>query len=209
MAASTPLLDLPEGRVDPRHRDRLIGGLLASIEERGYPATTIADIVRHAHVSKRTFYKHFADKEEALRALYVFASENLQQRIAAASADEREWKLRCHAAVRGFAQGLAEYPGLARTILIELPATGPRSLSLRAEVHDRFAHTIADLAAQARAQHPALRPITPELATAITGAIHELMLRALQDGKIDPERVADTATELIAAVLTAPSQTAT
>lgn len=205
---SSPLLDLPEGRVDPRHRERLIGGLLASIEERGYSATAIADIVRHARVSKRTFYKHFADKEEALRALYTFATENLEQRIADAITDEQQWKPRFHSAIRAFALGLAEYPGLARTILLELPAAGPLSLTLRAEFHDRFAQALRDGADQARFQQSGLRPLTDDLATAIIGAVYELMLRALQDDEIDPRRIADTTTELIAAVLAAPSETA-
>ena len=37
-------------------RRRLLDGLAASISERGYRDTTVADIVRHARTSKRTFY---------------------------------------------------------------------------------------------------------------------------------------------------------
>jgi AcrR family transcriptional regulator len=47
-------------------RDRLLDGLTASIGERGYRDTTVADIVRHARTSKRTFYEQFASKEECL-----------------------------------------------------------------------------------------------------------------------------------------------
>lgn len=204
MAESTRLDDLPAGRVDPRHRDRLIGGLLASIEERGYAATTIADIVRHAGVSKRTFYKHFADKEETLRALYRFAGDNLEQRVVGAISEERDWRAAPYAAVRAFAQGLAEYPGLARTILLELPATGPLSLALRTEFHDRFAATFSAFVRDARAEKLEVNELTPDLAAAIIGAVYELTIRSLQSGKIDPDHVADTAARLIIAVLTAP-----
>ena len=51
-------------------REALTGGLAAAIADKGYAATTIADIVMHARVSKRTFYEHFADKEACLMALY-------------------------------------------------------------------------------------------------------------------------------------------
>jgi hypothetical protein len=46
-----------EAVVDDTHpfRLRLLDGLAASIGERGYRATTVADIVRHARTSKRTF----------------------------------------------------------------------------------------------------------------------------------------------------------
>ena len=46
-------------------RRRLLDGLAASIEERGYRETTVADIVRHARTSKRTFYDHFPTKDAA------------------------------------------------------------------------------------------------------------------------------------------------
>ena len=46
--------------------ERLLDGLASSISERGYRETTVADIVRHARTSKRTFYEQFAGKEECL-----------------------------------------------------------------------------------------------------------------------------------------------
>src|SRR3984885_6292881 len=49
--------------VDP-FRQRLLDGLAASITERGYRARTIADIVRHARTSKRTFYDQFESNEQ-------------------------------------------------------------------------------------------------------------------------------------------------
>ena len=49
--------------VDAAFRDRLLDGLAASIGERGYRDTTVADIVRHARTSKRTFYGEFSSKE--------------------------------------------------------------------------------------------------------------------------------------------------
>ncbi|MDQ2627538.1 MAG: TetR/AcrR family transcriptional regulator, partial [Actinomycetota bacterium] len=43
------------GAADPFRR-RLLDGLADSIAERGYRASTVADIVRAARTSKRTFY---------------------------------------------------------------------------------------------------------------------------------------------------------
>ena len=52
--------------------------------ERGYRDTTVADIVRHARTSKRTFYEQFASKEECLIELLRRNNEdliaNIQQR---------------------------------------------------------------------------------------------------------------------------------
>ena len=53
--------------------------LATAAAEKGYAATTIADIVRHARVSKRTFYEHFADKEACLLAGYQHISDLLME----------------------------------------------------------------------------------------------------------------------------------
>ena len=58
-------------------RRRLLDGLAASIEERGYRDTTVADIVRHARTSKRTFYDHFPTKEQCFFDLLTANNEEL------------------------------------------------------------------------------------------------------------------------------------
>src|SRR5687768_12356230 len=60
-------LDAPPG-AGTGHRRRLLDGLAACIRERGYPDTTVADIVRAARTSRRTFYAQFADRQECLVA---------------------------------------------------------------------------------------------------------------------------------------------
>ena len=51
------------------YRRRLLDGLALSINERGYRETTVADVVRSARTSKRTFYDHFSTKEECFAEL--------------------------------------------------------------------------------------------------------------------------------------------
>jgi AcrR family transcriptional regulator len=65
------------------YRQRLLAGLVAAIAERSCPQVTVADIVRLARTSRRTFYEHFADKQECLVALI----EDSHRRIVAAIAD--------------------------------------------------------------------------------------------------------------------------
>ncbi|MCM3695545.1 TetR family transcriptional regulator [Microbacterium oleivorans] len=48
----------------PDTRERLRAAALALFEERGYAATTVPDIVARAGVTRRTFFRHFADKRE-------------------------------------------------------------------------------------------------------------------------------------------------
>jgi AcrR family transcriptional regulator len=52
-------------RKKQRTRDTLLRSALELFTERGYEETTVDDIVEAADVSQRTFFRHFASKEEA------------------------------------------------------------------------------------------------------------------------------------------------
>jgi AcrR family transcriptional regulator len=56
------------GRWEPNARERLERAALALFAERGYDATTVADIAERAGLTKSTFFRHFADKREVLFA---------------------------------------------------------------------------------------------------------------------------------------------
>jgi len=50
----------------PDARGRLEQAALQLYRARGFEQTTVADIARHAGVTERTFFRHFADKREVL-----------------------------------------------------------------------------------------------------------------------------------------------
>lgn len=54
------------GRWQPGARDRLALAALELFVERGYEATTVADIAARAGLTERTFYRQFVDKREVL-----------------------------------------------------------------------------------------------------------------------------------------------
>jgi AcrR family transcriptional regulator len=49
-------------------RERLFAAMVASTASKGYPATTVADLIALAGVSRATFYEHFDDKAHCFRA---------------------------------------------------------------------------------------------------------------------------------------------
>jgi AcrR family transcriptional regulator len=53
-------------RWEPNARGRLEQAALELFEERGFEQTTVAEIAERAGLTKRTFFRHFADKREAL-----------------------------------------------------------------------------------------------------------------------------------------------
>jgi AcrR family transcriptional regulator len=53
-------------RWKPDAAARLIKAAIALFAEQGYEATTVAEIAERAGLTKRTFFRHFADKREVL-----------------------------------------------------------------------------------------------------------------------------------------------
>jgi AcrR family transcriptional regulator len=194
MAAQAPAM--------PGHAERITGGLAASIAEKGYPATTIADVVRHARVSKRTFYEHFADKEACFLQLYARTSDELLELIAEAASGPAAWDDRLAAAARAYFGRLAAEPALSRAGLVEIQAAGPRALALRRDVMRRYAELLRALSVRAAGEQPGVRPLSPPLATAVVGGLNELMLEAVEEGREERlGELAGAATELLRALL--------
>ena len=58
IAASTTRADASvQGTTPAEFRRRLLEGMAAAIRETGYRDATVADVVRHARTSRRTFYE--------------------------------------------------------------------------------------------------------------------------------------------------------
>jgi AcrR family transcriptional regulator len=68
------------GRWAPDARQRLQEAALTLYGERGYEETTVAEIAERAGLTKRTFFRYFADKREVL----FWGSELLEQQMVAA-----------------------------------------------------------------------------------------------------------------------------
>ena len=185
------------------HRARLTAGLAAAIAEKGYAAVTIADIVRIARVSKRTFYEHFADKESCFLALYAETSDELLELIATATTvAQGPWEERIGAAARAYFERVAGEPELIRAALLEIQAAGRRARVLRRDVQQRHARQLLEFSQAAEAEENGVRALTPALATAVVGGLDELMLEAVEAGRAERiGELADAATELIRAVL--------
>ncbi|MET7397122.1 TetR/AcrR family transcriptional regulator [Dactylosporangium sp. NPDC005572] len=159
-------------------RADLTGGLAASIAGKGYAATTIADIVMHARVSKRTFYEHFTDKEACLMALYEQGCEHLLAVVrGAAVGGQKSWRELVNDGVTAYLNALEGMPAVTRTLLVEIQAAGPKAFRLRQQMQRRFADTLVEVVDAARAADPAIPRLSQLLAIALVGGVHEMMLQ--------------------------------
>ena len=65
-----------------RTRRKLLDGALEAIDDRGFHATRVDDIVRQAGVSHGAFYLYFDDKQDLFRILATEAAEDMVGRVA-------------------------------------------------------------------------------------------------------------------------------
>ena len=65
-------------------RARMLDAMTAAVAEHGYAATSIAEVINHAHASRRTFYEQFTDKEDCYLAAYQLATDYITGRLAEA-----------------------------------------------------------------------------------------------------------------------------
>lgn len=70
-----------------RTRRKLLDGALEAIDDRGFHATRVDDIVRLAGVSHGAFYLYFDDKQELFRILAAEAAEDMVGRVATLGED--------------------------------------------------------------------------------------------------------------------------
>jgi AcrR family transcriptional regulator len=166
-------------------RGRMIEAMVEAVAEKGYAATTVADVVAGAGVSRRTFYEHFSDKEDCFLAAYDAGVDILLGHLVeeAAAAGGLDWRERTRRGVRAYLDVLAAEPAFARTFLIEVVAAGPRALDRRAEVHGRFVELLRTQLALARDDHPELPEVPDAVFAAIVGGVNEVVSGWVREGR--------------------------
>lgn len=183
---------------ESEHRDRLLAAALEGIADVGWADLTIAEIVRRARVSKRTFYEHFATKDACLLALYESASSTLLDELDAAIEHVPRGESRLQAGAAFYLARLARRPRVIRTLAIEILHLGSEGLAMRRRVMRRFAAFLRR-EINAAGRQP---PISIAVAMVIVGGINELTLEAFEEDRTD--RLADLVdpiTEVVRGVL--------
>jgi AcrR family transcriptional regulator len=164
-------------------RLRLLDGLAASITERGYRASTVADIVRHARTSKRTFYGQFAGKEECFLELLQADVEKLGERIAGAVDPESDWQNQIRQAVEAYVGHIESRPALTLSWIRELPSLGAVARPAQRRGLQLLSNLLVDLSASPGFRRAELPPLTGALAVILLGGLRELTALAVEDGR--------------------------
>jgi AcrR family transcriptional regulator len=173
---------------DAPRRGRILRALATCMAQKGFQATTIADIARAGRVSKTIVYAHFRDKEHCLLELYSRANARVLATVRQAQEEARAaglpWRDRLHAGVAAYMETLAEEPAIAWSALVEVQAAGRSALALRREIIDGYVELLGEVAAGLAEEYPdEVRPVGRQLLLAAVGGINELMLARVERGE--------------------------
>jgi AcrR family transcriptional regulator len=150
--------------------------MVECVDEHGYAATTISRIVARAHVSRRSFYERYRNKDECLIGTYDEIVERLGLRLSAALSQAETWPERLEAFLKTLFDAAADRPDAARLVCVEMGAAGPAGVRRWADGAERLRHYI--VAGFADAPGPGTVP--DPVALAIVGAIRRVLYTRLQ-----------------------------
>jgi AcrR family transcriptional regulator len=106
-------------------RERLISAMVEAVNANGYQATSVADVLALARVSRSAFYELFQDKEDCFLACYDRGTDLLAAATLAALEQGGPWQQRIRRAYAAVTATFAEHPHLARVCMVEALAAGP------------------------------------------------------------------------------------
>jgi AcrR family transcriptional regulator len=166
------------------HHARLLEGLADSIRARGLKGTTVADVVRSARVSRRTFYEHFDDLVDAYLELMTWLGDDVLRDVQATIESSGTREERIERGVARYLERLDEEPELARSYWLEYHLTGERGRGSAVSNTERTAELFRQLAEELRAADPtAPAPLPFEAMVMLTGSIREIVLHQFEHGR--------------------------
>jgi AcrR family transcriptional regulator len=193
---------LPSGRhgllpsfVAANQRERILSAVAQATAELGYADMSVEAIIARAGVSRRTFYEHFRNKEDAFLAAYDAVVQQVARHVQRAYLQQTTALERLRAGIGAYLQFLASEPEIARMGIVEVLAAGPRALARRNDALRLFAEIIEDNIHQLvpSCRRPALTAET------IVGGIYEVVLSRILAGRTG--ELPSMADDLLVAVL--------
>lgn len=164
-------------------RARLLDGLADSIGERGYRASTVADVVRNAKTSKRTFYDEFASKEECFIELLRSNNDNLIAHISAGVDPEWTPDEQVRAAVGAYVEHIESRPAITLSWIREAPALGDLARPLNRLAMQHLTDMLVGISLSPGFRRAGLAPISRSLALILLGGLRELTALLVEDGQ--------------------------
>lgn len=187
------------------HRQRLLDAMADCIVETGFARVTVADVVRVAATSRRTFYQHFTDIEDCLKALYSesvrIIIDAIRQAIDPAASNEDQVR----AAVEAWIGICDQRPALTSALTRDFAALGPKSWALHFQYAEAYRALIEHLTETEQLRETGAAPVSLLRVVMLLGALNELLTFAVHQG-IPLQDMVDEAVDVALMMLGTPPQ---
>jgi AcrR family transcriptional regulator len=163
-------------------RRRLLAGMAGAIRQRGFRESTVADVVRHARTSRRTFYEHFASKQACFIALLQEANAEMVRQIAAAVDPRAPWETQVRQAIEAWIGCAKSEPAVTLSWIREIPSLGDEARQLQRESLEAFIVLIQSLTDTTELRAAGIVPPPRQFAIMLLGGLRELIATTVEDG---------------------------
>ena len=163
-------------------RRRLLEGMAAAIRECGFRDSTVADVVRHARTSRRTFYEHFTSKQACFIALLQEANAAMVRHIAAAVDPGAPGDTQVRQAIEAWIAVAQSDLAITLSWIRDLPSLGSDARHLQREWLEAFVVLIGDLADTPELRAAGIAPPSRQLTIMLIGGLRELIATTVEDG---------------------------
>jgi AcrR family transcriptional regulator/DNA-binding MarR family transcriptional regulator len=119
-------------------RTRVLTAMAEVAGELGAADVSVAHVVEHAGVSRRTFYGLFGDREACFLAAFERAIVVAEAYVSARYDSTADWAKRIRAGLEALLGFVEQEPALARLAVVESLGAGAKALELRRGAFDRL-----------------------------------------------------------------------
>jgi AcrR family transcriptional regulator len=121
-------------QVSEIQRARMLAALVEVVNERGAANVTVAHVVAHSGVSRRTFYEMFEDREACFLAAFDDAIQRIAAVVVPAYREPSRWREKVRAGLTVLLEFLDYERGTGRLVIVETLGAGATALEHRRRV---------------------------------------------------------------------------
>ncbi|HKO37707.1 MAG TPA: TetR/AcrR family transcriptional regulator [Solirubrobacterales bacterium] len=166
-----------DARTAISQRERLFGAMVATVAEKGYEATTVADVSELSGVSKSSYYEHFKDKQDCFLAMATAIFGPALEYAGSAGLGGTEEQART--AFESSLQRIAAQPAAAKACLVEIYAAGPEAAALL----DSTVDGVERLVTETLERIPERQEMPREIVRAQIGGVQKVIYKRLLRGE--------------------------
>ena len=163
-------------------RQRLLDALEEDIAEDGYPGTTVADIVRRARTSRRTFYEHFDSREACFVALLTDANAEQVRQISAAVDAHPPWQSQVRQAIEAWISSGESRSSLMLSWIRDVPSLGDAARRLQRDAMENFIEMVQALGDTGEFRAAGVGPVSRQRIIMLLGGLQELTAITVEEG---------------------------